>query len=132
MTRQNRCCIDPPRIYIYIDSVENKTEGGTPFTPTCPDSDSVWCRQFGYDNAGNRSIASRTPSGANPWDAATFNSNNRIADPNWSYDNNGNIIKAPVPQTIGYDAENRQVAVCTQRSHGLPEPVRRWPNGLCL
>ena len=28
--------------------------GGTSFTPTCPDSGSVWCRQFGYDNAGNR------------------------------------------------------------------------------
>ncbi len=94
--------------------------GGTPFTPTCPDSGSVWCRQFGYDNGGNRSIAARTPSGANLWDAGTFNSNNRIADPNWSYDNNGNVIKAPVPQTIGYDAENRQGAVCTQDPTGCP------------
>ena len=101
-------------------SVAAEKTGGTPFTPTCPDSGSVWCRQFGYDNAGNRSIAARTPSGAYLWDAGTFNSNNRIADPNWSYDNNGNVIKAPVPQTIGYDAENRQGAVCTQDPTGCP------------
>lgn len=101
-------------------SLAAEKTGGTPFTPTCPDSGSVWCRQFGYDNGGNRSITARTPNGAYLWDVGTFSGNNRIADPNWSYDNNGNIIKTPAAQTIGYDAENRQVALCTQDPTSCP------------
>jgi hypothetical protein len=87
-----------------------------PFTPLCPDPNSVWCRQFGYDNAANRTVVSRSPAGVNQWDAGSFNARNQIADPNWSYDSNGNITKSPIPETLGYDAENRQVAHCTNMS----------------
>jgi hypothetical protein len=41
--------------------------GSSSFTPSCPDSGSVWCRQFGYDNAANRTVVSRSPAGANQW-----------------------------------------------------------------
>ena len=61
-------------------------------------------------------MVSRSPAGVNQWDAGSFNARNQIADPNWSYDSNGNITKSPIPETLGYDAENRQVAHCTNMS----------------
>jgi RHS repeat-associated protein len=75
----------------------------------------VWCRQFAYDNAGNMTETVRSPSGSEPWDATTINpSTNRVADAGWTYDNAGNVTKNPTapPMTIGYDGENRQVAIC--------------------
>jgi RHS repeat-associated protein len=81
--------------------------GGTSFSPTCPDSASVWCRQLSYDNSGNVTVTNRSPAGANSWDVASFNAKNQA--PGWGYDLAGNVTAAP-GATIGYDAENRQVA----------------------
>jgi RHS repeat-associated protein len=89
--------------------------GSNTFTLGCPDSGSVWCRQFAYDNAGNMTETVRSPSGSESWDATTINpSTNRVADAGWTYDNAGNVTKNPTapPMTIGYDGENRQVAIC--------------------
>src|ERR1019366_71970 len=51
--------------------------GGTSFSPTCPDSASVWCRQLSYDNSGNVTVTNRSPAGANSWDVASFNAKNQ-------------------------------------------------------
>jgi hypothetical protein len=66
--------------------------GSSSFNLTCPDSGSTWCRQFAYDNSGNRTVPSRSPTaGSNTWDAGTFNAKIRVADPGWTYDNAGNV-----------------------------------------
>ena len=89
-----------------------------PFTsgPTCPDSTSVWCRQFNYDAPGNRTTAGRSPSGAESWDVSSISpTTNKIQDAGWHYDAAGNIIGANNTGTsvaVQYDAENRQVAYC--------------------
>ena len=71
--------------------------GSNAFTLACPDAGSVWCRQFGYDDSGNRAMIR-----SDPWAAATFNGKNQVADSGWAYDNAGNVIKSPGPQTNGY------------------------------
>jgi RHS repeat-associated protein len=81
------------------------------FSPTCPDSSSVWCRQFSYDNSGNVTVPNQNP-GSNGWDVASFNTKNQAVGSSWGYDNAGNMTKGP-GATIAYDAENRQVAYCT-------------------
>jgi YD repeat-containing protein len=94
------------------------SEKTAPFTsgPTCPDSTSVWCRQFNYDAPGNRTIAGRSPSGSEAWDVNSISpTTNKIQDAGWSYDAAGNVIAANNAQTsvsLLYDAENRQVASC--------------------
>jgi YD repeat-containing protein len=84
--------------------------------PSCPDSGSVWCRQFGYDAPGNRTIAGRSPNGSESWDVSSISSaTNKILDVGWSYDAAGNIIGANNAGTsvaLQYDAEDRQVAYC--------------------
>ena len=84
--------------------------------PSCPDSTSVWCRQFGYDAPGNRTIAGRSPNGSESWDVNSISSStNKILDAGWNYDAAGNIIGANNAGTsvaVQYDAENRQVAYC--------------------
>jgi RHS repeat-associated protein len=92
-----------------VTTVSERT-GGTSFTPTCPDSSSVWCRQFSYDNSGNLTVASRSPAGSNSWDVASFSAKNQaLPTSSWGYDLAGNLTQAP-GVTIQYDAENRQVA----------------------
>ena len=94
--------------------------GGASFSAACPDSSSVWCRQFSYDNLSNRVVPGSTNVQSTPWDVATFNSNNQITDSGWGYDLNGNITQSPAsPQRIVYDAENRMVSFCSsQDGHG--------------
>jgi RHS repeat-associated protein len=94
------------------------SEKTAPFTngPTCPDSTSVWCRQFNFDVPGNRTIAGRSPSGSEARDVSSISpTTNKILDAGWSYDAAGNVISANNAQTsvsLLYDAENRQVASC--------------------
>ncbi len=85
----------------------------TSFNPVCPDSGSVWCRQFSYDNSGNRTVTARTPPGTDSWDVGTFDSKNRILDTGWGYDLAGNVTKSPTSPKIGYDAENGMVSFCS-------------------
>jgi len=94
--------------------------GGASFSAACPDSSSVWRRQFSYDNLSNRVVSGSTNVQSIPWDVATFNSNNQITDSGWGYDLNGNITQSPAsPQRIVYDAENRMVSFCSsQDGHG--------------
>jgi RHS repeat-associated protein len=97
-------------------SIAAERTGLSTFNPICPDSASVWCRQFTYDNTGNRKIAANSLPTDN-WDVTSFNSKNQVSSPaGWTYDNDGNLTKASdatLAVTIGYDAENRQVAFCT-------------------
>jgi RHS repeat-associated protein len=93
-------------------------EKTTSFTgaPSCPDSSSVWCRQFNYDAPGNRTTTGRWPPGSESWDVTSISStSNKIQDAGWSYDAAGNVIgasNAGTSMAIQYDAENRQVAYC--------------------
>jgi len=87
--------------------------------PTCPDSTSVWCRQFSYDAPGNRTTAGRSPGGSEAWDVSSISSisstTNKILDAGWSYDAGGNVIgdsNTGSGFSVLYDAENRQVAYC--------------------
>ena len=60
----------------------------------------------------------QTPTpGGTTWTAGSFNSKNQVADPNWVYDNAGNVIGAGTGgPTLQYDAENRLVKVCGSSS----------------
>src|ERR1035441_8946949 len=86
----------------------------TESSPACPDSGSVWCRQYGYDAPGNRTIAGRSPNGSESWDVSSISATNNRMPPGsgWSYDAAGNIIGANTGESLLYDAENRQVAFC--------------------
>jgi YD repeat-containing protein len=83
--------------------------------PICPDSSSVWCRQYNYDAPGNRTIAGRSPSGSEAWDVSSISpTTNQIQDAGWSYDAAGNVIaanNAGISVALLYDAEDRQVAL---------------------
>jgi RHS repeat-associated protein len=85
----------------------------------CSQISSQWCRQFGYDARGNRSIIANPGQGSSSSVPTTFDSFNRIADTGWSYaeavigSGRGNVTKQPSGETFAYDAENRQVASCT-------------------
>lgn len=61
-------------------------------------------------------MAGRSPAVSEWWGATTISaSTNRVADAGWTYDSAGNVTKNPTasaPMTIGYDGENRQVAIC--------------------
>jgi len=67
---------------------------------------------FGYDNAGNRWLASYpglpAPTLEVPQTANWYLSNNTING--WSYDNAGNLLAIPnMPRSYTYDAESRQM-----------------------
>lgn len=96
---------------------EEKATAG--FSPACPDSSAVWTQQNTYDPAGNRTAGCRGNLGAWTGEVSTFSgSTNRIADSGWGYDAAGNITGGWAALTLAYDAESRQVAVCTQDPTG--------------
>lgn len=98
-------------------TVASEYAGSANFNLGCPDSGSAWCRQFAYDNSGNRTVPARSPAaGSNTWDAGSFNTKNQVADPGWVYDKAGNVIQSPVGQTMTYDGEGRMASFCSNSS----------------
>jgi RHS repeat-associated protein len=90
----------------------------SPSNPICPDSGSSWCEQFGYDIFGNRTVAQSTNIPVMSWDGVSFSATtNRITTAGWGYDNNGNLKQDSSGDTLLYDAENRQIAVCAPNIH---------------
>ncbi len=83
-----------------------------PATPSCPDGGSVWCHAYGYGARGNRTVTGRTGIGVSALEAASFGTDNRVADTGWTYDSAGNLVKVPSNETMGYDGQNHQVAYC--------------------
>ena len=82
-------------------------------TVTCPDTSSTWCQHYTYDAAGNRMIDQRSGDSALVWDTNSFSTaTNRISDSHWKYDDAGRLTQDYLGETIAYDAENRQIAVC--------------------
>ena len=82
-------------------------------------SSTAWSRQYTYDNLGNMT---QTPTpGGTTWTAGSFNSKNQVADPNWVYDNAGNVVGAGTGgPTLQYDGENRLVkAMWQQQLHDV-------------
>ena len=110
------------------DNLNRLTVAAENGAANCSTTGGTWCQHFAYDTAGNRRMDQSYGYGGTLWDAGTFSpATNRIADANWRYDDSGNVTKAPVAGlTMGYDAENRQVALCTQGE--LPCP-NQWQAG---
>jgi RHS repeat-associated protein len=97
----------------------------TGFSPSCSDTSAVWSQQFNYDAAGNRTVSCRSGNAISPpWEVSSISaSSNKILDTGWTYDAAGNIIVSPYAPSITYDAENRQVAFCSQLSQGTCTPA---------
>jgi RHS repeat-associated protein len=89
-----------------------------PSSPVCPDTQSRWCRQYGYyaGGNGNRKTAAISGQGLSPLEPGGFNGNNQISDTGWQYDARGNVIQQGTGETFGYDSENRMTAYCPQDS----------------
>ncbi len=87
----------------------------------CGAGGGVWCQHYGYDTKGNRWVDQRYGDVNTGWDVSLFSgTNNRITAANWEYDDTGNVTKAGTGETFAYDAENRQVSICTQDPNGCP------------
>ncbi len=80
-----------------------------------------WSQSYGYDVLGNRWVSSNTglpnlsleTPVASSWYSTTLP--NRYAA--WTYDNTGNVLQmGSVVNSFTYDAENRQVTACFNRS----------------
>jgi hypothetical protein len=92
--------------------------GGTSFTPICPDSGSVRCQTFGYDAAGNRTVAAQTNFTATGRDASGFSSaTNRISDTGWGHDAAGDIAQDRGRRLAGLRCQR---AGCIVRLDALP------------
>lgn len=85
--------------------------GATAGTLMCPDSTSLWCRQYQYDTEGNRTISATSSTNTDQWQAGTYNAaNNQATGAGWSYDAGGNVKAAPGASALTFDAEGRLVA----------------------
>jgi len=110
------------------DSLNRLTVAAENGTPNCGVGGGTWCQHYSYDTAGNRVMDQSYGYGGSTWEVNTFNTaTNRIANANWHYDDTGNITKSPINgQTLGYDAENRQVSFCAQGETPCPS---QWTTG---
>ena len=89
-----------------------------PSSIVCQDSGSEWCRGFGYDRYGNRSVPAETNAPADLRQPQTFvATTNRVNDAGWTYDKAGNVtelnLATELKHSMAYDANNRQTAFCT-------------------
>jgi RHS repeat-associated protein len=92
---------------------------------SCINASAVWSQQFNFDAAVNRTVSCRSGNAISPpWEVSSISpSSNKILDTGWTYDAAGNIIVSPYAPSISYDAENRQVAFCSQLSQGTCTPA---------
>lgn len=86
----------------------------------CSGTFGLWRQPYVYDTAGNRSVGLGRYGDVNTaWDVASFSpAANRISAAGWQYDDAGNLRRAATGETVAYDAEDRQVAYCTQDPNG--------------
>jgi YD repeat-containing protein len=106
--------VSPVTQYFRYDAVNRLLGAAENQSANDCSSGGVWCQQYLYDLAGNRTTGARYGDVHSQWEVAGFRSaTNRINAPNWAYDATGNIVKTAFNATIAYDGENRQVAYCT-------------------
>jgi len=83
-------------------------------SPMCPDSSSVWCRQYSNDAFGNRTAAAEWNQGGSLNEPTSFNvATNQITGTGWSYDTvnqRGTVTSDPGLGVYGYDSEDRMVS----------------------
>jgi len=79
-------------------------------TPSCPDTTSQWCTQFGYDAYGNRSVANATNYSFVNQPVTFSPTTNQVTGSGWNYDTvngRGTVTSDPGGDSFTYDAEDR-------------------------